>query len=585
MNFYFPPVYRSRFTNFVFEDSWVTGCEAGSMALFYVDGGRARRVDTFLGGTGFYNTGTTGGLVQDVRNFSIEDCQFAFNKRNGTANDGVSFDYEGNTENVSFQHNVLHDSDGGGILMIVTNGANTGFNISNNTIWNNCRKAKDVGQNVELQASSGGNAGTYTNNGIYVGATNSIGTPGVYNNASRWQAFTGGTSNRTTTAFAAVSGRPSTWGFTSSLENWGSANNWSGLAASGGAMTGTSSGTDPYVSSPATWVNTRERRWVLVRMSQTAGTTAQIFFQTETFPTFTADKSVAFPIIADGVMRDYVVPLGAAATYRGVVTKWRLDPTDASGSTMVIDRFDSQFQPYLLSVSQIGSNVIDVKFNQAMHPDGGVFNPANYQLSGLGKGTAATSPSTVSLIPTVGEPIYRLTWNSGHTNGLQAILTTSNSLDIRGNALWSGSQFPLTTLPQPIIDTDNDGMPDTWESAAGLNPNVATDAATDKDGDGQSNLSEYLADTNPNDPASRFRVLRLEDVPLTPGIKRVVWAASPGIVYHVEMSDTLLGGSWTTLNPGPIVVNTAEGSWDAVATGARRFYRVRSFRPNPLLVP
>lgn len=582
MNFYYPPVYRSRFTNLIFEDSWVTGCEAGSMALFSVDGGRARRVDTFRGGNGFYNTGTTGGLVQDVRNFSIEDCQFAFNKRNGTANDGVSFDYEGNTENVAFQHNVLHDSDGGGILMILTNGSNQGFNLSNNTIWNNCRNPKDAVQNVEMQASSG-NAGTYTNNGIYLGSSNGIGTPGIYNNTTRWNNFTGGTNNRTTTPYSSVSSRPTTWAFTSSVESWGSANQWSGLAATGGALVGTSTGADPYISSPATWVNTRERRWVLVRMSQTAGTTAEIFFQTETFPTFTADKSVAFPIIADGVMRDYVVPLGAAATFRGVVTKWRLDPTDAAGSTMVIDSFDSQFKPYLLSVNQIASNVIDVKFNQAMLPDGGVFNPANYQLSGLGKGTASASPSTVSLISTSSEPIYRLTWNTGHTNGLMAILAVSNSTDVRGNGLWSGSQFPLTTLPEPIIDTDSDGMPDAWETAAGLNPNLATDAATDKDGDGQSNLSEYLADTNPSDPSSRFHVLRLEELPLNPGYKRVVWASRTGVVYQVEMSDTLLSGSWTTLNSGPIVATTAETFWDAAASGSHRFYRVRSFRPNPLL--
>ncbi len=584
MNFYFPPVYRSRFTNFVFEDSWVTGCEAGSMALFYVDGGRARRVDTFLGGNGFYNTGTTGGLVQDVRNFSIEDCQFAFNKRNGTANDGVSFDYEGNTENVSFQHNVLHDSDGGGILMINTNGSNQGFNISNNTIWNNCRNPRNSVQNVEMQANSG-NAGTYTNNGIYLGAGNGIGAPGVYNNASRWQSFTGGTLNRTTTPYSSVSSRPLTWAFTSSVEGWGGANQWTGFGASGGALAGISSGSDPYAESANTWVNTRERRWVLVRMSQTAGTTAQIFFQTETFPTFTADKAVAFPVIADGVMRDYVVPLGAAATYRGVVTKWRLDPTDAAGSAMVIDAFESLPNPYLLSVSQVSSNVIDVKFNQAMHPDGGVFNPANYQLSGLGRGTASASPSTVSLISTTTEPIYRLTWSTGHTNGLSAILTASNSLDVRGNVLWSGSQFPLVTLPEPITDTDSDGMPDAWETAAGLNPNLAGDAATDKDGDGQSNLDEYLADTNPSDPSSRFHVLRLEELPLNPGFKRVVWASRTGVVYHVEMSDTLLGGSWTTLNPGPIVATTAETFWDAATAGARHFYRVRSFRPNPLLAP
>jgi hypothetical protein len=41
------------------------------------------------------------------------------------------------------------------------------------------------------------------------------------------------------------------------------------------------------------------------------------------------------------------------------------------------------------------------------------------------------------------------------------------------------------------FDTDGDGMPDTWEVAHGLNPNVA-DNNGDFDGDGYTNLEEYL---------------------------------------------------------------------------------------------
>jgi len=50
-------------------------------------------------------------------------------------------------------------------------------------------------------------------------------------------------------------------------------------------------------------------------------------------------------------------------------------------------------------------------------------------------------------------------------------------------------------------DDDNDGMPDSWEIAHGLNP-LVNDAHLDKDGDGFTNLREYLAGTNPNDPKS-----------------------------------------------------------------------------------
>ncbi len=47
-------------------------------------------------------------------------------------------------------------------------------------------------------------------------------------------------------------------------------------------------------------------------------------------------------------------------------------------------------------------------------------------------------------------------------------------------------------------DSDADGMPDWWELLYGLDPNDAADAEGDLDEDGISNLSEWLADTNPN---------------------------------------------------------------------------------------
>ena len=49
-------------------------------------------------------------------------------------------------------------------------------------------------------------------------------------------------------------------------------------------------------------------------------------------------------------------------------------------------------------------------------------------------------------------------------------------------------------------DTDNDGMPDVWEDAHGLNRNSAADATLDPDSDGATNLREYLAGTDPQNP-------------------------------------------------------------------------------------
>jgi len=48
-------------------------------------------------------------------------------------------------------------------------------------------------------------------------------------------------------------------------------------------------------------------------------------------------------------------------------------------------------------------------------------------------------------------------------------------------------------VPRPSSwDTDGDGMPDDWESKRHLNPQDASDGIQDRNGDGYTNLEEYL---------------------------------------------------------------------------------------------
>lgn len=49
----------------------------------------------------------------------------------------------------------------------------------------------------------------------------------------------------------------------------------------------------------------------------------------------------------------------------------------------------------------------------------------------------------------------------------------------------------------PYVDSDNDGMPDDWEIKYGLNPNDPSDALSDMNGDGYTNIEKYINGINP----------------------------------------------------------------------------------------
>jgi len=57
--------------------------------------------------------------------------------------------------------------------------------------------------------------------------------------------------------------------------------------------------------------------------------------------------------------------------------------------------------------------------------------------------------------------------------------------------------WPAYASSEPPEDADRDGMPDAWEREYRLNPADADDHRADADGDGYTNLEEYLNATDP----------------------------------------------------------------------------------------
>lgn len=105
--------------------------------------------------------------------------------------------------------------------------------------------------------------------------------------------------------------------------------------------------------------------------------------------------------------------------------------------------------------------------------------------------------------------------------------------------LNDGTRSPLSeaAVGQTWGEDENfDGLPDDWQTRYwGTDSGNWGRANVDTDGDGANNLQEFLAGTNPADPAS---VLRTTILPTAQGY-RLSWNSQPGLIYEVQVSEDL----------------------------------------------
>jgi hypothetical protein len=123
-------------------------------------------------------------------------------------------------------------------------------------------------------------------------------------------------------------------------------------------------------------------------------------------------------------------------------------------------------------------------------------------------------------------------------------------------------------------DSNNDGLPDSWQLqyfSSVNDPQAAPNA--DPDGDGFTNLQEYVAGTDPTDPAS---YLKIDSATTAGGIASIHFTAVAGKTYTVLYRTNLLTGTWLKLadvpaqgSTGPVTVN------DPAFSGSNsRYYRL-----------
>lgn len=122
--------------------------------------------------------------------------------------------------------------------------------------------------------------------------------------------------------------------------------------------------------------------------------------------------------------------------------------------------------------------------------------------------------------------------------------------------LADGRRSPLSAMVYGSTwgaDENFDGIPDDWQALYwGADASLWPRSDHDSDGDGATDLQEFLAGTNPIDSDS---VLKLSLEPSDQGV-HLVWTTQPGLIYQIQIADAL--GQWSPLSGERFAAGTTD---------------------------
>jgi hypothetical protein len=128
-----------------------------------------------------------------------------------------------------------------------------------------------------------------------------------------------------------------------------------------------------------------------------------------------------------------------------------------------------------------------------------------------------------------------------------------------------------------ITDTDNDEISDAWEREQASGSLAILGNPGDADGDGQSDLAEFTADTDPLNAEDRLRIIYFDGSGPTTELSFTSRATR---FYEVTTSTDLSSNPWTDVGLGAITGQPDQTSASFPGSASdRRFYRVETKRP------